>query len=284
MNKTVLVVPFCLVVITGCVMSDNSETDPDKAAIATPIEPAENSPTPAAMVSEPSILTPRAHAFSQEEIRQLQIQLKIVGFDPGPADGVPGARTRAALGRLQTSCAAWKSTADNSAQQEAGAVDGKSPVSRKDIELVQRRLRTAGFDSGPVDGILGVRTKSVLTAVQNTCPEVNEFADNLSFLSAVSENQKSAALIGASRSNTQQSFRPSASAGAPKPTSTPVAAQTNEEIRILQLRLRDAGFDPGPFDGIMGQKTRSALQQYEASQRGKKTKISLTREDAASDY
>jgi peptidoglycan hydrolase-like protein with peptidoglycan-binding domain len=50
------------------------------------------------------------------------------------------------------------------------------------------------------------------------------------------------------------------------------------------LRLRDAGFDPGPFDGIMGQKTRSALQQYEASQRGKKTKISLTREDAASDY
>ncbi|MGN6735752.1 MAG: hypothetical protein ACTHMB_27855, partial [Candidatus Binatia bacterium] len=73
-------------------------------------------------------------------------------------------------------------------------------------------------------------------AVQNTCPEVNEFADNLPFPSAVSENQKSAALIGASRSNSQQSFGPSASAGAPKPTSTPVAAQTNEEIRSLQLR------------------------------------------------
>ena len=94
----------------------------------------------------------------------------------------------------------------------------------------------------------------------------------------------SAALMDASRSNTQQSLRPSPSAGAPKQTSTPVAAQTNEEIRILQLRLRDAGFDPGPFDGIMGQKTRSALQQYEASQRGKKTKISLTTEDAASHY
>ena len=104
MNKTVLIVLFCLVVITGCVMSDNSETDSDKAMITKPIEPAENSPTPAT-VSEPSVLTPRAHTFSQEEIRQLQIRLKAVGFDPGAADGVPGARTRAALARLQTSCA-----------------------------------------------------------------------------------------------------------------------------------------------------------------------------------
>lgn len=281
MNKTVLIVLFCLIVITGCVMSD-SETDSDKAMITTPIEPAENSPTPAATVSEPSVLTPRAHTFSQEEIRQLQIRLKVVGFDPGAADGVPGARTRAAMARLQTSCAAWKSMADNSAQQEAGAVDGKFPASRKDIELVQRQLRTAGFDPGPLDGILGLRTRTVLTAVQNTCPKINEFADNLSFPASVSEKQKSAALM--SGSNTQQSLRPSPSAGAAKQTSTPVGAQTNEEIRILQLRLRDAGFDPGPFDGIMGQKTRSALQQYEASQRGKKTKVSLTTEDAASHY
>jgi peptidoglycan hydrolase-like protein with peptidoglycan-binding domain len=280
-NKTVLIVLFCLIVITGCVMSD-SETDSDKAMITTPIEPAENSPTPAATVSEPSVLTPRAHTFSQEEIRQLQIRLKVVGFDPGAADGVPGARTRAAMARLQTSCAAWKSMADNSAQQEAGAVDGKFPASRKDIELVQRQLRTAGFDPGPLDGILGLRTRTVLTAVQNTCPKINEFADNLSFPASVSEKQKSAALM--SGSNTQQSLRPSPSAGAAKQTSTPVGAQTNEEIRILQLRLRDAGFDPGPFDGIMGQKTRSALQQYEASQRGKKTKVSLTTEDAASHY
>jgi peptidoglycan hydrolase-like protein with peptidoglycan-binding domain len=127
-----------------------------------------------------------------------------------------------------------------------------------------------------------LRTRTVLTAVQNTCPKINEFADNLSFPASVSEKQKSAALM--SGSNTQQSLRPSPSAGAAKQTSTPVGAQTNEEIRILQLRLRDAGFDPGPFDGIMGQKTRSALQQYEASQRGKKTKVSLTTEDAASHY
>jgi peptidoglycan hydrolase-like protein with peptidoglycan-binding domain len=55
---------------------------------------------------------------------------------------------------------------------------------------------------------------------------------------------------------------------------SPVRA--SEEVIILQLRLRDAGFDPGAFDGVMGPKTKSALQQYEASQAGKKIKTSLT--------
>jgi peptidoglycan hydrolase-like protein with peptidoglycan-binding domain len=40
--------------------------------------------------------------------------------------------------------------------------------------------------------------------------------------------------------------------------------------------LRDAGFDPGPFDGVLGAKTRAALAQYEASQRNSKIKTSLT--------
>ena len=121
-------------------------------------------------------------------------------------------------------------------------------------------------------------------AVQSTCPKINELANNLSFSVSASEKQKSAEPAFTGGSNAQQSIRSSASAGAGKQTSTSTAAQTNEEIRILQLRLRDAGFDPGPFDGVMGPKTKSALQQYEASQHGKKTKVSLTTDDAASHY
>jgi peptidoglycan hydrolase-like protein with peptidoglycan-binding domain len=284
-NKTVLIAVFCLVVLTGCVMSDNSETNPDKTAIAMPVDPAENSLTASSTVIEPTIPATTARKFSQEEIRQLQIRLKEVGFDAGPADGVPGTKTRAAFDRLQTSCAAWKSMSANSAQRTAGALDFKVASSRKDIELVQKTLRAAGFDSGPVDGIFGVQTKTVLTAVQNTCPEVNDFADYFSAPVSVSEKERSSAITFGNGFNTQQSSRPVNSAGAAKQTLTPVGAETNEEIRILQLRLRDAGFDPGPFDGIMGPKTRSALQQYDASQRGKKTKVSLTtREAAVNDY
>ena len=54
------------------------------------------------------------------------------------------------------------------------------------------------------------------------------------------------------------------------------AVRPQEEIRILQLRLRDAGFDPGPFDGVMGPKTKLALQQLQAKERGGKTRNALT--------
>jgi len=37
---------------------------------------------------------------------------------------------------------------------------------------------------------------------------------------------------------------------------------SREEIRLLQVQLEAAGFDPGPFDGMLGPKTKSALQQY----------------------
>src|SRR5207342_1052623 len=37
---------------------------------------------------------------------------------------------------------------------------------------------------------------------------------------------------------------------------------SREEIRFLQAQLKSAGFDPGPFDGMLGPKTNSAIQQY----------------------
>jgi peptidoglycan hydrolase-like protein with peptidoglycan-binding domain len=61
-----------------------------------------------------------------------------------------------------------------------------------------------------------------------------------------------------------------------KQRTAPIASGPQEEIRILQLRLRDAGFDPGPFDGVMGPKTRLALQQFQARQRGGKTSNLVT--------
>ena len=40
---------------------------------------------------------------------------------------------------------------------------------------------------------------------------------------------------------------------------------STEKIRQEQLRLKDAGFDPGPIDGILGPKTKAAMQRYQKS-------------------
>ena len=54
--------------------------------------------------------------------------------------------------------------------------------------------------------------------------------------------------------------------------SAPAAAQagavtlSTDEIRELQGRLKTAGFNPGPADGIVGRMTRSAVRKYAQAQ------------------
>jgi Putative peptidoglycan binding domain len=45
------------------------------------------------------------------------------------------------------------------------------------------------------------------------------------------------------------------------------AAHGDWRIGQAQERLRAAGFDPGPIDGVLGPLTRAALRRYQASQR-----------------
>jgi peptidoglycan hydrolase-like protein with peptidoglycan-binding domain len=51
---------------------------------------------------------------------------------------------------------------------------------------------------------------------------------------------------------------------APPPTSTQASNQplTREEIVELQNKLKVAGFDPGPVDGVLGPRTGAAAQKY----------------------
>jgi peptidoglycan hydrolase-like protein with peptidoglycan-binding domain len=45
-----------------------------------------------------------------------------------------------------------------------------------------------------------------------------------------------------------------------------IAAPGDWGIGQAQDRLKAAGFDPGPLDGVLGQRTREALRRYQASQ------------------
>lgn len=42
---------------------------------------------------------------------------------------------------------------------------------------------------------------------------------------------------------------------------------SREAVKVLQTRLREAGFDPGPSDGILGPRTKAAAQNYQSSLR-----------------
>jgi peptidoglycan hydrolase-like protein with peptidoglycan-binding domain len=56
-------------------------------------------------VSEPKAIekpNTKAASLSNGELRELQAWLKVLGFDPGPVDGLVGDRTTAAIKRYQS--------------------------------------------------------------------------------------------------------------------------------------------------------------------------------------
>jgi peptidoglycan hydrolase-like protein with peptidoglycan-binding domain len=267
MGKTGVIVTLSLTMVSGCTSFDSADTVVDK--LENPVAAIENGAAP---VSDPAVIAPvipapvvESRRLAPDDIRRLQLRLRGVGFDPGPIDGVAGAKTKAAFRRFESGCVQVSGLLD------ANATRGRlnTNASRQETLSLQTQLRDAGFNPGPIDGIFGSRTKALVDQLQNDCPITKEFA-------AFFDRTEEVAANGSFNAEPAQRLipeRPTPTLGrfeAAKQSATPVSAKPHEDIRILQLRLRDAGFDPGPFDGIMGPKTRLAMQQFRGSQRAGK--------------
>jgi peptidoglycan hydrolase-like protein with peptidoglycan-binding domain len=271
MTKSGLIVSLCFFLASGCAVFNGSEMTPEQPLLATPV--AENEATASDTSIEtlvPETKVASARNFTREEIRAMQLRLRDVGLDPGPVDGIAGAKTKAAFARFQRGCSKIKPVMEN-------LFDGTAPTSELnqtvvklpnplETQTIQVQLRNAGFNPGPIDGIFGNRTRSVLAQLKAGCPVVNDFA-------TMPEQQGLASQAPESNSVKFQSLTLAGRSDASK-VAAPAAARYR--VRILQLRLRDAGFDPGPFDGVMGPKTRAAWTQYQMMQRENNGKEPVT--------
>jgi len=270
-SRSILVISF--VTACGCAVFDGSEIplEPSTASVpsgraspACPCAAPEPDAAPAASLTNPVI---PMRALTQGDVRRMQLRLRDVGFDPGPIDGVAGTKTRSAFGRFQTGCAQVKPLMD-----ELGERETPLGPTRQETQVIQRRLRDAGFNPGPVDGIFGPKTKSLVEALRAGCPAATDFAARLQSAGAEKRDVQPVKLAENSTSITGKSAVLPKSEPA-QASKSALAAHSQEEVRILQLRLRDAGFDPGPFDGIMGPKTREALRRYQLTQRTSHPKL-----------
>ena len=239
-----------------------AEIQPGESNVPAPAEPARN---------EVARKIP-----TKQEIKLIQAQLKAAGFDPGPVDGTLGAKTTSALRRLQSGCANLKDLFENPTSgilqqpwaMQAGKQSATTPDSASntdEIRLMQVRLKDAGFDVGSVDGVMGFKTKSALLRFQSGCTMVKD-------LPAIFENQvqtsdRMPSPMSASEKQIQPTSKAPSATGSVRDEAGKVNAAADnspgkEEIRLLQAQLKAAGFDPGPSDGMLGPKTKSALQQY----------------------
>lgn len=273
MTESRLILPLCFLLASGCSLSEGPEVVTEKQEVVIPVTDSQTvSAPPAIAVTAKSVEpAPAPKTFTTNEIRRIQSRLKEVGLDPGPVDGFAGGKTRVAAQRLETGCAAIKPLLENFAP--AGSPNSNKAPGRHETMTLQTELRNAGFNPGPADGIFGNRSRSVLTQLQTLCPMSQEYA--LSFTIQTEAVTPAASTETAARPSKAPAVAKPARQEVVKPVSAPVSTPSQEEIRILQLRLRDAGFDPGPFDGVMGPQTKKALQEFQAAQRAGKIKSSL---------
>jgi peptidoglycan hydrolase-like protein with peptidoglycan-binding domain len=116
-------------------------------------------------------------------------------------------------------------------------------LSKEQVQLVQELLKASGYDPGPIDGILGPKTRLALQTFKSGCTTLED-------------------LLGISGKQVSKQT------GETQTSKVSIPANKNpdkEEVRALQERLKASGFYPGPIDGIFGAKTRLALQRYQAS-------------------
>src|SRR5262250_757657 len=174
---------FCafliLLLISGCAMTADpeSETQETKTASTTLSEKQTDITKPATPAefhwdqgnqSEPlanKTVNSANKIPSKDEIRLLQVRMKAAGFDPGLPDGVIGPKTEKALHRFQLACTALNYLIGTAEMESVWkTADEQATKLNDEIRLLQTRMKAVGLDPGPIDGIMGVQTRSQLIA------------------------------------------------------------------------------------------------------------------------
>ena len=113
-----------------------------------------------ASAQTPATAAPAAVASSRadsQNVRNAQQTLEALKLDPGPADGMLGPRTKAAVKRFQE--------AEN--LSATGTLDARTRARlaerrREHVVQLQKALKETGHDPGPADGVMGNQTRAAV--------------------------------------------------------------------------------------------------------------------------
>src|SRR5262245_42442497 len=250
-----------LFLVSGCRLSKEEVQTPKTSeptlpsVSSTPMETANERTSPTTIAANTTA--------SKEDLKMLQARLKASGLCVGPIDGIVGPKTKSGLFRLQAACANLKDLLETSSVSAPSAkLDTiNSGTKNEETRLIQVRLKDTGFDPGPIDGVLGAKTRAAFLRFEAGCTMLNNLPPNF--------DKRFQTTDGRSSLTSDEKIYPVA-AKSTQIESDRMTANGNqvlsvEKIRQEQLRLKDAGFDPGPIDGILGRKTKAAMQRYQRS-------------------
>jgi peptidoglycan hydrolase-like protein with peptidoglycan-binding domain len=223
---------------------------------------------PLPVVAQPSMATEASGNLSAATIRRVQHSLIQGGYDVDAADGVWGPRTAAAVrefqrakglqatGRADAQTLAALGVTANGTRPPAAmpmpAVRARTPadLGRATIRAVQQALNQKGMQVGPVDGVWGEKTTTAIANLQRAHGMAASGELDAYTLTVLGLLPGSPQHVDAWRSGR-----------APVPADLDPAA-----IRLVQQSLNERGFNVGTPDGMWGDRTVSALRDFQRTQ------------------
>ncbi len=180
------------------------------------------------------------------DVRIAQTALTRAGYDPGPIDGVFGVRMERAVMQFQRTVGVTQDGIigpNTWAYLEPFALEPNPEVLRRGsrgsmVTALQKALKAAGHDPGPIDGVFGTRTETALKAFQKASglPETG-VADASTWLVISPHIDYSDVLL---RRGSRGMY-----------------------VMILQSALINACQNPGTIDGVFGLRTQAAVVAFQ---------------------
>ncbi|MCH8154681.1 MAG: peptidoglycan-binding protein [Proteobacteria bacterium] len=212
----------------------------------------------------------------QPGAEQLAAMAPSVATAPAPAETSesPSAAS-ASTETTQAPSAASASTGTAETQIAETQTAAADQVDEGLVLLIQRELRSAGFDPGPLDGRSGPKFSAAIAAYQRAQGLPVDGRVSIDLLSRLArENLRQGRTapflpspgasqdtgVGAGAPDRQTALQTPAAGASPAPRGKSL-------VRSIQERLAARGYYSGPLDGSLGPKTRAAIETYQRAQR-----------------
>jgi len=203
-------------------------------------------PHPTAAGAAPPARRPRARA--SRAVAALIGGTAAVALLAGPAAAEP---TSPAAGLAQTASAKTASAKTASAKPALAKPDALKQVAQRSalVADIQRALNRLGYDAGPVDGVMGSRTRSAIRAYQQD-------------ETLLATGQPSAAL----RERLSEEVRERFGAGADDTGAGADTGAADTLVADTQQGLRRLGYSIPTISGTVTAETRAAIRAYQREQ------------------
>ena len=140
-------------------------------------------------------------------------------------------------------------------QREEEKLVGSTDIINPKIEEVQVILKSEGYEPGNTDGRMGKETRDAIKAFQESIGLKSTGYIDKSTLTQLEDLRRTKEIL-----ESKKDYALKAKQAKQKDAKKAEFRPTTKEI---QTALKNAGFNPGSFDGKMGPRTRQAIKDFQ---------------------